>query len=491
MLFNSLSFLLFFPLVCLVYFIIPVRVRYLWLLGASYYFYMCWNARYALLMLLSTLITYASGLLIGRYRSNTRLCRLWVGLSFGSNLAILFFFKYANFLLESLQSAAAMAHIQINLPAFDILLPVGISFYTFQALSYTMDVYRGEIAPERNLLKYALFVSFFPQLVAGPIERSKNLLDQVAVPHRFDYDRAAAGLQMMLWGFMEKLILADRAAIFVDAVYGDWQNQSGAVLLFATVMFAFQIYCDFGGYSHIAIGAAQVLGIRLMDNFRQPYFAVSVQDFWRRWHISLSTWFRDYLYIPLGGNRKGKLRRDINLMITFLISGLWHGADWHYVAWGGLNGAFQVIGGHTLGLRKKAAKCLHIRTEAASWKLFCQAATFALICLTWVFFRADGIGAAFGILKKFVTDFRVSTLLGDGICQYGLDAANLQLLVVAVLVLLAVDWLHEKNIPIRDTLARQNTLARWIVCWAALLCVLVFGIWGGTYDAAAFIYFQF
>ena len=488
MLFNSLSFLIFFPLVCFVYFVIPARIRYLWLLGASYYFYMCWNARYALLMALSTVITYASGLLIGRFRTKAR---LWVALSFGSNLAILFFFKYASFLLESLQKAAAMVHVQINLPAFDILLPVGISFYTFQALSYTMDVYRGEIEPERNLLKYALFVSFFPQLVAGPIERSKNLLDQVAVPHRFDYDRAAAGLQMMLWGFMEKLILADRAAIFVDAVYGDWQNQSGAMLLLATILFAFQIYCDFGGYSHIAIGAAQVLGIRLMDNFRQPYFATSVQDFWRRWHISLSTWFRDYLYIPLGGNRKGKLRRDVNLMITFVVSGLWHGADWHYVAWGGLNGAFQVIGGRTRVLRQKIADALRIDTKTASWKLLQQLTTFVLICLTWVFFRADGMGAAFGILRKFVGDFRFGTLLGGGVCQYGLDMANLQLLIVAILVLLAVDYLHEKGVRIRDSLARQNTLARWIVCWAALLCVLVFGIWGGEYDASAFIYFQF
>ena len=491
MLFNSLSFLLFFPLVCFAYFLIPARVRYLWLLGASYYFYMCWNARYALLMALSTLITYASGLLIGRCRGNARLCKLWVGLSFGSNLAILFFFKYANFVLEGLQKAAALAHVQLNLPAFDILLPVGISFYTFQALSYTMDVYRGEIAPERDLLKYALFVSFFPQLVAGPIERSKNLLEQVAVPHRFDYDRAAAGLQMMLWGYMEKLILADRAAIFVDAVYGDWQNQSGAMLLLATVLFAFQIYCDFGGYSHIAIGAAQVLGVRLMDNFRQPYFAASVQDFWRRWHISLSTWFRDYLYIPLGGSRKGALRRDVNLLITFVVSGLWHGADWHFVAWGGLNGLFQVIGGRTRALRQKAARALRINTEAASWKLGQRLITFCLIGLTWVFFRADGMSAAFAILRKFVTDFRFGALLGGGVCQYGLDMANLQLLVVAIGVLLAVDWVHERGLCIRETLTRQNTLARWVVCWAALLCVLVFGIWGGEYDASAFIYFQF
>lgn len=290
---------------------------------------------------------------------------------------------------------------------------------------------------------------------------------------------------------MEKLILADRAAIFVDAVYGDWQNQSGAMLLLATILFAFQIYCDFGGYSHIAIGAAQVLGIRLMDNFRQPYFAASVQEFWRRWHISLSTWFRDYLYIPLGGNRKGKLRRDLNLMITFLVSGLWHGADWHYVAWGGLNGAFQVIGGRTRALRQKIAGALHIDTKTGSWKLLQKMIAFGLICLTWVFFRADGMSAALGILEKFVTDFRFGTLLGGGVCQYGLDMANLQLLFVAILVLLAVDYLHEKGVRIRDSLARQNTLACWVVCWAALLCVLVFGIWGGEYDASAFIYFQF
>ena len=294
---------------------------------------MCWNVKYALLIALSTLITYASGLLIHWRRK-----RLWVLLSFASNLAILFFFKYFGFFLDNLTAALALAGVAFKRPAFDVILPVGISFYTFQALSYTMDVYRGEVEPERNPFRYALFVSFFPQLVAGPIERSKNLLGQLYERHDFDPDRARDGMLLMLWGMFEKIVIADRLALLVDYVYDHYAQLPGATIVLATVFFAFQIYCDFGGYSHIAIGAAQVMGFTLMENFRRPYLAQSAAEFWRRWHISLSTWFRDYLYIPMGGSRRGAFRKYLNTMVTFLVSGLWHGANWSFVVWGGLNG---------------------------------------------------------------------------------------------------------------------------------------------------------
>lgn len=324
MLFNSMEFLVFFPAVVILTYIIPGRVRYLWLLAASYYFYMCWNVKYALLIPISTAVTYISGLLIEQIEKKntgdiqkTKRKRRVVIFSFILNLGILFYFKYFNFAMGILARIFTVAHIELNVPAFDIILPVGISFYIFQALSYTMDVYRGEIYAEKNFFRYALFVSFFPQLVAGPIERSKNLLKQLSIPKRFNYENAREGFLLMLWGFFLKMVLADRIAIFVDTVYGDWGTFSGYYLILATVLFAFQIYCDFSGYSTIAMGAAKILGITLMENFNAPYLSTSVADFWRKWHISLTSWFRDYLYIPLGGSRKGERKKYINKMIIF------------------------------------------------------------------------------------------------------------------------------------------------------------------------------
>lgn len=342
MLFNSIDFLIFFPIVVLVYFIIPKRIKHIWLLIASYYFYMCWNAKYALLIFASTAITYLSGLLIQKIKCSdydiyrkTRLKKYVVAISFLINLGILFYFKYINFALSVIAKIFAMAHIQLNVSSFDIILPVGISFYTFQALSYTMDVYRDDIYAEKNFFRYALFVSFFPQLVAGPIERSKNLLKQLAVPEKFSFENLREGFILMLYGFFLKIVLADRIATFVDTVYNDYQTYSGMYLIVATILFAVQIYCDFFGYSTIAMGSAKILGIQLMENFDAPYLSTSVSEFWRRWHISLTSWFKDYLYIPLGGSKKGKLRKYMNKMIVFLVSGLWHGAQVSFVAWGG------------------------------------------------------------------------------------------------------------------------------------------------------------
>ena len=316
MLFNSVGFLIFFPIVLLVYYVIPKKIRYLWLLAASYYFYMCWNAKYAVLLFTSTVITYASGLLLEKAKQadidelkKNRYKKSVVALSFLSNLGILCYFKYINFILFNPTRAVSLVHIDLSVPAVDVILPVGISFYTFQALSYTMDVYRDEIYAEKNFFRYALFVSFFPQLVAGPIERSKNLLRQLAEPKKFDYNMAREGFLLMLWGFFLKLVIADRIAVFVDTVYGNYTDYGGYYLIVATVLFAIQIYCDFSGYSTIAMGAAMFLGIRLMENFNAPYLSLSVGEFWRNWHISLTSWFKDYLYIPLGGSRKGKIRK--------------------------------------------------------------------------------------------------------------------------------------------------------------------------------------
>lgn len=496
MLFNSIDFLLFFPFVTFIYFLLPLRGRWMWLLAASYYFYMCWNAKYALLIALSTLITYASGLLIRRAEAipdrarRRRRKQLWVFLSFASNLAILFFFKYFGFFLDNLSSLLALAGVAFKRPAFDVVLPVGISFYTFQALSYTADVYRGEVKPEKNLFRYALFVSFFPQLVAGPIERSKNLLGQMYEPHSFDPDQARDGLLLMLWGMFEKIVIADRLAMLVDHVYANYPDLPGSAVVLATVFFAFQIYCDFGGYSHIAIGAAQVMGFRLMENFRQPYLSTSAAEFWRRWHISLSTWFRDYLYIPLGGNRKGRVRKYINTMVTFLVSGLWHGANWSFVVWGGLNGAYQVAGELLSPLRDSVCRALRVNRERPLWTALRTVFTFCLVDFAWLFFRAPSFSAARAMIAHTAANFQLSALPGR-LFSLALDAPDFLAALFFLGVLLAVDLLQKRYGPLRPYITRQALPVRWALYLCAVLTVLIFGIYGPSYNARAFAYFQF
>lgn len=497
MLFNSIEFLLFFPAVCLCYYIIPHRVRYLFLLACSYFFYMCWNPQYALLMLTSTAITYASGLLIDsadrieEEGKRKRRKNLYVALSFISNLSILFFFKYFDFATGTVVRLLGLAGIQVQAPAFDVILPVGISFYTFQALSYTMDVYRKEIYAEKNFFKYALFVSFFPQLVAGPIERSKNLLIQINEKHKFEFERVRSGLLLMLYGYFQKVVLAEYLAIVVDSVYNTYTERTGFQLMVATICFAFQIYCDFGSYSNIAIGAAKVMGFRLMENFNTPYFAVSVSDFWRRWHISLSTWFRDYLYIPLGGNRKGKLRKWINLMIVFLVSGLWHGASWHFVVWGGLNGVYQVLGEWLKPFREKVMKLFKVDKNVFSHKLLQMLITFGLVDISWIFFRAS-FRQGLSIMKTMagLRDTYWFTW-GNNLEAMGLTLATRNLLVVALVILLVTDICKYRGIDLIEWLCRQGIWLRWLVYFAGIFGILIFGVYGPGFDASQFIYFQF
>ena len=498
MLFNSIDFLAFFPIVVTVYFVIPERVKNVWLLAASYYFYMSWNAKYAVLILTSTIITYVSGLVIEKVKGanldegrKKKYLKAAVAGSFILNLGILFYFKYINFAFRTLESLLAILHISVKMPAFDILLPVGISFYTFQALSYTMDVYRDEIYAEKNFLKYALFVSFFPQLVAGPIERSKNLIRQLSVPKKFDFDNFREGILLMVWGYFLKIVLADRIALFVDTVYKDHATYGGWYLIVATVLFAIQIYCDFGGYSVIAMGAAQILGIKLMENFDAPYISFSVAQFWKKWHISLTSWFRDYLYIPLGGNRKGKLRKYINKMVVFLLSGLWHGASVSFVVWGGLNGFYQIAAEVLMPLRQRARSALKINTSALWYKFLQAVGTFILIDLGWVFFRANGARDALTIIKQMVTAGNAKILFDGSLYTCGLDLPNFWLMILGIALLFAADCFKYKGIRIRETIMRQNYWFRWAFYTVTILAVLVFGIWGPAFDKASFIYFQF
>ena len=498
LLFNSGKYIVFLPVVVLMYYVLPVKAKKYWLLAASYYFYMCWNAKYALLMLASTLITWLSGLGLERVkagayapRQRERLKKWIVALSFVSNLGILFFFKYFNFTVDLLQSVLSHLHIQLNMPTFDVILPVGISFYTFQALGYTMDVYRGEIPAERDFFSYALFVSFFPQLVAGPIERSGNLLGQLAVPHKFSFDNLREGLLIILWGFFLKLVIADRLALYIDTVYGARYLYPGAYLALAAVLFAIQIYCDFYGYSTIAMGSAKLLGINLMENFKSPFLSTTVAEFWRNWHVSLTSWFKDYLYIPLGGSRKGKFRKQLNRMIVFLVSGLWHGASMSYVVWGGLNGVYQVIGELLMPLRIRLCKFLHIDRQSLGVKLVQIPITFLLFAFSLIFFRARPIPEALAVISS-ILHVRNPWILFDGslfIHEY--DSAMVLPMTLFMGALLFSDICKKRGVAIRQIILRQDAWCRWLVFALSTAIVLLFGVWGPSFSEANFLYFQF
>lgn len=486
MLFNSWQYFIFYPVVVLTYFILPRKFKNLWLLAASYYFYMGWNAKYIVLLLYITVTTYTGALLIEKYRRK-RVLFLTLLLNFG----VLFYFKYVQFAWDNLGHVCRRLGIPFTEHEFDILLPVGISFFTFQAVGYTIDVYRKEIYAERNFLRYALFVSFFPQLVAGPIERSKNLLKQLDKTYTYSYDRMREGLLLMLWGFFLKLVVADRAAIFVDTVFADTNKYAGLYIVAATIIFAFQIYCDFYGYSVIAMGSARMIGLSLMDNFNAPYFSKSVSEFWRRWHISLSTWFRDYLYIPLGGSRGGRIRTCFNLMAVFLTSGLWHGSAWTYVVWGGVNGGYQVLSKLTGKLRACIRKIFCIREERFSHRLFRTVATFIMIDLAWFFFRLRGMRDFLPVCRNIITGFNPWIFFDGGLFQCGLERKNFYLLLLSIGVLMVADFYKYQGIVIYKKILQQDFWFRWLVFAGGTLFILIFGIWGGNYDAKNFIYFQF
>jgi alginate O-acetyltransferase complex protein AlgI len=471
MLFNSFGFLLFFPFIGLFYFLIPSKFRILFLLIASYFFYMNWKPVYALLILTSTLITYGCGISIARSRLHQRKKVLLV-VSLILNFGILFFYKYFNFIGESITYIFGTLNIGMTIPNFDLLLPVGISFYTFQAVGYSIDVYRGDIVAEKSFLKYALFVSFFPQLVAGPIERAKNLLPQFDKTFSFEYNRVVEGMKLILWGYFMKIVVADRLSVYVDTVFNNVAYHSGITLLFATILFSFQIYCDFAGYSNIAIGTAKVLGFNLMTNFKRPYFSTSITDFWRRWHISLSTWFKDYLYIPLGGNRVSKKRVYFNLLTTFVISGLWHGANWTFVIWGALHGIYQII--EKFIFKKKSIR----KSKSIVENIFRKFITFALVCFTWIFFRANNVTDAFIVVNSIFTK-KGSLFLNN------IDSITLG--VMGIITLLSFEYLHEKNDGNFVLLKNNNILIRWAAYIMLVFTLLLFGV----FDGGQFIYFQF
>ncbi len=508
MLFNSVHFLVFMPIVSILYFIIPQKIKPIWLLFVSYYFYMSWNVEYALLIAISTLTTFISGILIERSsnipdeKKSVFYKKLFVVISLAINLGILFFFKYFNFTTQALSSLFLSFGISLNMPNFDILLPVGISFYTFQALGYTIDVYRKDVKAEKNIIYYALFVSFFPQLVAGPIERSRALLSQIKKPQKFEHVRVRDGFLLILYGLFQKLVLADRIAIAVDTVYNNFSAFAGFHIVIATILFAIQIYCDFGGYSNIAIGSAKILGINLMQNFRQPYFAVSLKDFWSRWHISLSSWLQDYVFEPLVWSRWtsripviGKLFKKppiyLSVIIVFLISGIWHGAAFTFIFWGLFHGVMRVIGDLSRKKRNKLYKKLKINTKAFSFKLGRQIVTFSIVCISYMLFRAQSLPAAITMFYNMVNVFNPWVFTDGSLFELGLSLGNLIVAFVAICIVFWVDVQREKQIALCSLLSKQNAVFRYIVYYAAILSIIIFGVYGPAYNAAQFIYFQF
>lgn len=492
MLFNSLQYALFLPVVVLVYFLLAFRFRWAWLLAASYFFYMCWHPYYLALILVSTIIDYAAALFIQSARSAARK-RLFLCMSLASNLGLLFTFKYFNFANESLHALFGFFGLSYTVPALEVLLPVGISFYTFQTLSYTIDVFRGQQRAERHLGRFALYVAFFPQLVAGPIERSTHLLPQFQRAIQFDYDRLRSGLALILWGLFKKIVIADRLAMLVNHIYASPVEQSGIALLIATYAFAYQIYCDFSGYSDIAIGSARIMGFDLMTNFRSPYHATSISDFWKRWHISLSTWFRDYLYISLGGNRVAVPRWYANLMIVFVLSGLWHGANWTFLVWGALHGAYLIGAVMRSRIRPGLASDLRLDRWPRLYRAGRVILVFHLVCLGWIFFRARDLGEGLFIVRRILSDLSLeplarSPVAGEALrAMLGLGALQLVVVLFAVILMEGIETVAGMR-PLQAKWRAAPAAVRWAAYMALALIVANFGMF---HSPTEFIYFQF
>jgi len=475
--FISPDFIVFASIVLPAFFLLPERWRWLLLLIVSYLFYAYGNIQYVPLIAFSTLVDYIAARMIHRRSAGTQR-KLWLAISVCVNLGVLFVFKYFNFFNQS--AATLFSYTPLT---HEFVLPIGISFYTFQSMSYTIDVYRRKLKPENHLGIMATYVAFFPQLVAGPIERATNLLPQFRERHLFDEHRAVSGLQQALWGFFKKVVIADRLAIYVNTVYNNVDEHTGLVLVLATFFFGFQIYCDFSGYSDIAIGVARIMGFDLMENFQQPYFSQSVREFWSRWHISLSTWFRDYLYIPLGGNRVPFVRNLFNLMVVFLVSGLWHGAGWTFVVWGGLHG--MAVMGQAVSAR------YDLRILAGrQWVLIIVRIiiTFIFVNFAWIFFRANSLVDAQYIVSHlliFDPTAELAAPFAEGLLSAQIE---LQLSLGLILFLVLVDAVLTR-LSLPQLLARIPTVVRWAAYYSLTATVLFTGLYGA--GAQQFIYFQF
>ena len=477
MLFNSISYAIFLPIVFILYWALPHKYRWILLFIASYYFYMSWNAKYVFLIFLTTFVSYLASILIEKYQKYKKLI---LTVTLIVCLGVLFVFKYFNFFFETLDTIFNIFKIKLNKITLNLVLPVGISFYTFQTLSYVIDVYRGNIKAEKHFGYYATFVSFFPQLVAGPIERPENLLPQLKEEKKFSYNNATKGLKLMTIGFFKKMVVADNLAYYVDMVYKDLSYYTGFALVLVAIFFTIQIYCDFSGYSDIAKGSARLLNIELMDNFKTPYFSTTIKEFWSKWHISLSSWFKDYIYIPLGGNRCSKIRHYFNLLVTFLISGLWHGANITFVIWGGIHGLLQIL-----------EDILHIKKNTKKYSFIWYIRVilvFIIMTFTWVFFRAQNINEALYVFSNMFKGIaHPLSYLRSGIYSFGVKPTYLLVTLTLYLLPLFIYDLLSVNYDCFTLINKQNKVKRYTIYFIILFMILLLHYVGEV----SFIYFQF
>ena len=490
MLFNSFQFLIFFIMVSIIYFIVPYKKRWIFLLSSSYIFYMVWNPILIILLIFSTFINYVAGIriYIADKNKNYKNKKLYLILCLMINFGLLFIFKYLGFINEIITDILLKLNIKYSVPEYNIILPMGISFYTFQVSAYTIDIYKNKIKPLRHYGKFSLFISFFPQLVAGPIERSQNLIPQFYKKHYPSLKRTIMGLKIMLWGYFKKVVIADRAAIAVNTIFNSYESYTGLYYIIAMILFTFQIYCDFSGYSDIAIGSAKIMGFNLMRNFERPFFSLKIKEFWRRWHISLSTWFSDYVYIPLGGSRVGKIKYYRNIMITFLLSGLWHGAAWTFVIWGGLHGLYIIIDDITLNFRNKIKNIFDFESNLF-FRFFSIVFTFTLVVYAFMFFRANRVYDAFYITKNMFSDFNLylkPQYLYEVITNIGINIYELIILVLAIFIMILSESIFGKDIHIN--IMKKSSILEVIFYSVITIFILAAGVY---YNAGQFIYFQF
>lgn len=476
--FLSVTFGIFFLISVICYYLADKNSRWKILLAASLVFYM-WSSPYLIVYLLfSTVTSYFYGRYVQMKGSRSKSALVSV---ITVNLAVLLVLKFYPLL-----------GARFHFPAWKLLMPMGISFYTLQMIAYCVDVYRGKIRAQDNFLKYLLFMSFFPQILQGPIPRYEKLGHQLYEGHPFEYRKVTQGLQLMIWGFFLKMVIADRAAIFVNTVFPEYHLYEGGILLAAAILYSVQLYTDFLGCVCIAMGAAQVYGIDLETNFDRPYTAVSIKDFWRRWHISLSSWLRDYVYIPLGGNRKGILRKYANLLMTFLASGIWHGAGLNFIFWGLMHGCYQVAGEVLLPVRRKIREVLKIEDGSLILRICQRVFTFSLVTAAWIIFRAESLRAGLSMIKRILTDITPWVLFDGSLYTCGIGARQFFALLLCILLLICAEYLQGRGKDtLRGRLEKQHVLIRWGVCLGGIALIAVLGVYGPGYDAAQFLYGQF
>ena len=492
---QSFIFLGFFFAVCLIYWALPGKIRKYWLLAAGYVFYLSYTPAMIFYLLGITAFSWGMSFAVAkaRARGDTK-AKLALAAAVAGTVITLAIVKYSGFAIGIINRLLPLAGAEQSFAVIKFTQPIGISFFTFSAVGYLVDVYRGKREAERNPFNYALYLSFFPIVLSGPVERSTNLLRQIdnSAAIRLDTYKLRYGCLTMLYGYFMKLVCADRLSILVNTVFSSPSQQPGCILALGVIGFGIQLYCDFAGISLIAIGAGEVMGFSILKNFNAPYLAVSISDFWRRWHISLTSWFREYIYFPLGGNRKGKMRKHLNVMAIFLISGLWHGAGWTYIIWGGINGLYMIMGDLLMPFRKKAAQLLHMDTENSGNRFFRRVFTFALVTFSWLFFRAESVQQALTIIRRIVLSPQPWVLWNGALLELGLSISDWWVLILALLAVLLLSLTDELGVRNwRERLLSQGYGFRLFIYMALLFAVLIFGMYGASFNATSFIYVDF